>query len=98
MTEKDSMTFRQYLAAIGLSVFSPMSRRLPESVLDHAGFSGWLAPLVALPLLLGMAALLRHLPTAEGRAIGLGESLERRLGRAPGKVLTGLFVLWLVYY
>ncbi len=98
MTEKDSMTFRQYLAAIGLSVFSPMSQHLPEAVLDHAGFSGWLAPLIVLPFLLGMAALLRHLTTAEGRAVGLGESLEKRLGRVPGKVLTGLLVLWLVYY
>lgn len=98
MTEKDGMTFRQYLAAIGLSVFSPLSRRLPEAVLERAGFSGWLAPLVALPLLLGAAALLRRLTTAEGRAIGLGESLERRLGRVPGKVITVLLVLWLVFY
>ncbi len=98
MTEKDSMTFRQYLAAIGLSVFSPMSRRLPEGVLDRAGFSGWLAPLAALPLLLGLAALLRCLTTAEGQSIGLGEALERRLGRVPGKLLSGLFVLWLVFY
>ncbi len=98
MTEKDSMTFRQYLAAIGLSVFSPMSQRLPEAVLDHAGFSGWLAPLIALPILLGVAALLRYLTAAEGRAVGLGESLEGRLGRVPGKLLTVLLVFWLVFY
>ncbi len=98
MREKDGMTFRQYLAAIGLSAFSPMSRRLPEAVLERAGFSGWLAPLIALPFLLGAAALLRRLTTAEGRAVGLGESMERRLGPVPGKLVSVLLVLWLVFY
>ena len=98
MKETDSMTFRQYLAAIGLSVFSPLTRLLPSAVLKLAGFSGWLAPLLALPFLLGLIAVIRRLITAGDRTLGLAEALERRLGRIPGKLFTGLLALWLVFY
>ena len=98
MKDPDTMTFRQFLAACCASVFSPLSRLLPRAVLRSAGFSGWLAPLPALPLLLLLLLCLRRLLTADGKTLGLGEALELRLGRVPGKVLTVLLGLWLTFY
>ncbi len=34
MRRADSMTFRQYLAAVGVSLFSPVTRLLPGAVLE----------------------------------------------------------------
>ena len=98
MKNADTMTYRQFLAACCASVFSPLSRLLPRAVLHFAGFSGWLAPLLALPLLLLLLFALRRLLTVEGRAVGLEEALELRLGRIPGKILSLLLGLWLVFY
>lgn len=98
MRDSDTMTFRQFLAACCASVFSPLSRLLPRAVLRSAGFSGWLAPLLALPPLLLLLFSLRRLLTGEEGMIGLAEGLQRRLGRVPGKLLTLLLALWLVFY
>lgn len=94
----DTMTFRQFLLACCVSVFSPMSRLLPHAPVRIAGFSGWLAPLFAVPLLLFLLLTMHRLLTLDGRTVGLAEALELRLGRIPGKVLTGLIAAWLVFY
>lgn len=98
MKNADTMTFRQFLAACCASVFSPLSRLLPHAVLQFAGFSGWLAPLLALPPLLLLLLSLLRLLRADGKRIGLAEALELRLGHLPGKILTVVLGLWLVFY
>ncbi len=92
------MTFRQFLMACCVSVFSPMSRLLPHATVRIAGFSGWLAPVFAAPLLLLLLLVMRRLLTVEGKTVGLAEALERRLGRTPGRILTALLGVWLVFY
>ena len=95
---EDSLSFRQYAAAIGVSLFSPVSRLLPEAVLKRAGFSGWLSPLPALPLLLGLVWCMQRLLSPEGETLGLGQALERRLGTFGGKGASALLSLWTVAY
>ena len=98
MKREDGMSFRQYMAAAGVALFSPVTRLLPKAVLEPAGFSGWLAPLAALPLLLGLAWLMGRLLTVEGRKTGLAEALLARLGPRTGRFAGALLVLWLVFY
>ncbi len=98
MKREDCMSFRQYMAAVGVSLFSPVTRLLPKAVLEPAGFSGWLAPLAALPLLLGLAWLMGRLLTVEGSRVGLAEALLARLGPWAGRIVGSLFVLWLLLY
>ena len=98
MKRGDVMNFRQYAAAVGVSLFSPVTRLLPKAVLEPAGFSGWLAPLAALPLLLGLAWLIERLLTAEGRRVGLAEALIARLGPLAGRMAAGALVVWLLFY
>ncbi len=92
------MSFRQYMAAVGVALFSPVTRLLPKAVLEPAGFSGWLAPLAALPLLLGLVWIMGRLLTVEGGKRGLMEALAARLGLWGGKAVGALLTLWVLFY
>ena len=92
------MSFRQYAAAVAVSLFSPVTRLLPKAVLTTAGFSGWLSPLAALPLLVALAWMMGRLLTAEGRRVGLAEALVVRLGPWAGRAAGTLLALWLLFY
>lgn len=98
MKREDGMSFRQYMAAVGVALFSPVTRLLPKAVLEPAGFSGWLAPLAALPLLLGLVWLMGRLLTLEGRKVGLGDALLARLGPWGGRIIGTLLALWMLLY
>ncbi len=98
MRREDGMTLRQYQAAAAVALFSPVTRLLPKAVLAEAGFSGWLAPLPALPLLLGLVWVTGRLLTAEERRVGLAEALRCRLGPVPGGAVTALLALWMTFY
>ena len=98
MRQEDGMSFRQYAAAIGVSLFSPVTRLLPKAALEAGGFSGWLAPLAALPLLLSLVWASGRLLTVKDRRVGLAEALTARLGLWPGRLLGGAMILWLLFY
>ncbi len=92
------MSFRQYACAVAVALFSPVTRLLPRAVLETAGFSGWLAPLPALAVLLGLVWVTERLLTAKGRRVGLADALVLRLGPRAGRAVAGLLVLWLLFY
>ena len=98
MKRSDGMSFRQYGAAALVSLFSPVTRLLPGAALKRAGFSGWLAPLIALPFLLGLVWVMGRLLTVEGRKVGLADALLARLGPRLGRAVGALLVLWLLFY
>jgi spore germination protein KB len=98
MKRSDGMSFRQYGAAALVSLFSPVARLLPGAALKRAGFSGWLAPLIALPFLLGLVWVMGRLLTVEGRKVGLADALLARLGPRLGRAVGALLVLWLLFY
>ena len=92
------MSYRQYLAAAGVSLFSPVTRLLPKAVLERAGFSGWLAPLPALLPLLGLLWLTGRLLTVDGRRVGLADALLARLRPWAGRIVGTVLALWLLFY
>ena len=98
MKREDGMSYRQYLAAAGVSLFSPVTRLLPKAVLERAGFSGWLAPLPALLPLLGLLWLTGRLLTVDGRKVGLADALLARLGPWAGRIVGTVLALWLLFY
>ncbi len=98
MKREDVMSFRQYSAAVGVALFSPVTRLLPKAVLEKAGFSGWLAPLGALGPLMGLVWLTGRLLKADGRRLGLADALLCRLGPVAGRAAAGLLALWLWFY
>ena len=98
MKEKDGMSFRQYAAAVGAAMFSPVTRLLPGAVLRTAGFSGWLAPAAALPLLALPLLAAERLCRSGEKPVGLGEALKLRLGVPAGKGAAILICAWMTVY
>ena len=95
---EDTVTLRQYMAAIFVALFSPVSRLLPGAAAEIAGSSGWIAPFLAFLPLAGLMAAMHFLLRFEEGSVGLSEAMCRSLGDFPGKVLTLLLALWIVFY
>lgn len=95
---EDAVTLRQYEAALFVALFSPVSRLLPGAAAGIAGSSGWAAPLLACLPLAGLTAAMHFLLRFEDGSVGLGTAICRTLGDFPGKVLTLLLALWIVFY
>jgi spore germination protein KB len=98
MREEDTVTLRQFLAAVFVSLFSPVSRLIPRAVLEIAGTQGWIAPALAWLPAAGLVLLMRGLLERDGERLGLARALRLDLGEKPGRAVTLLLVLWLVLY
>ena len=96
--KKDTVTLRQYMAAVFVALFSPVSRLLPGAAASIAGSSGWISPLLAFLPLAGLMTVMYHLLRFEEGSLGLGTALRRILGDFPGKALTLVLALWIVFY
>ena len=97
MNGGDSVSPRQFVAAAFVSSLSPLIRRFPGALAARAGRGAYLAAgLSVLPMLaaLGAAALLFR--RRAGR--GLSGVFTELLGPVPGRLLTGLYGLWFVFY
>ena len=94
---EDTVTLRQYMSAVFVALFSPVSRLLPGAAAEIAGASGWIAPFLAFLPLAGLLAAMHFLLRYEDGSVGLGTALCRSLGNFPGKVLTLLLALWIVF-
>ena len=95
---EDTVTLRQYMSAVFVALFSPVSRLLPGAAAEIAGASGWIAPFLAFLPLAGLITAMHFLLRYEDGSVGLGTALCRSLGNFPGKVLTLLLALWIVFY
>ena len=95
---EDTVTLRQYIASVFVALFSPVSRLLPVAAAQIAGSSGWVAPFLACLPLAGLTVVMHHLLRFGDGSVGLGTAMRRILGDFPGKVLTLLLALWIVFY
>lgn len=88
--ENDRISMRQLLALEFAALLSPALQYLPGQSAAAAGEAGWLSAIAALPVLLLLAWGLGRLP--EGTALSGG--LERAFGRAAGRAVTAVYLLW----
>ena len=67
----DRISLRQLLTLTFAALLSPAIQLLPGSTARRAGEAGWLATLVALPVLLGLEIMgrIRRLPGARYEAV-----------------------------
>ena len=98
MGKTDKISMRQLIVMIFLGLLSPIIRILPRSPIFLGGRATWLSPvpgmIVGLIYLIVLRALLKNRAPGEG----LGQMFERSLGKAMGKVVSILCVLWLTLY
>ena len=94
----DSVTDRQFAAAVFTAVLSPMLRVLPRAAAVSAGRWAWLTVPAALPLLLLLALLMGSL--RRGLALGEGAAglFLRAFGPVFGRVLLALYAGWILFY
>ena len=94
--KQDRIDIKNIMVLLGVGLLSPMIRVLPRRSAVVAGEAGWLAVLVALgPLLVTMGCVfwaVHRLPEGEG----LGELLIRAFGEVLGRLVCGLYFLWLL--
>ena len=98
MAGQDRISPRQFVALAFLSALTPMIRRFPRVLSETAGRTAWLAAaLSVLPAAaaIGFAALLCRGRTAP---VSFSALLCDSLGRAPGRALTALYGLWMLFY
>ena len=92
----DKISFRQCAAAAAVSTFSPISRLLPKSGLEVAGKSCWVGVLLSFLPLLGLCFVVKSLLSGEER--GLCGAMETAIGKWPGRILSALLGLWIIFY
>ena len=97
MKQRDSVSPRQFTAAVFVSALSLLIRRFPRALALRAGRGAVLAvPLSALPMLAALAVM--GLLFRRRGVRGLSDVFTALLGKAAGRVLTGLYGLWFVFY
>ena len=98
MNQTDGITPRQLTAAAFVAVLSPLIRRFPRVTVATAGRTAWLSvPMTALPLAL-IGLVLWRFYRRRPLGTGFADILCLALGKWPGRILTGLYGLWVVFY
>jgi spore germination protein KB len=89
---------RQLLALAYVSLLSPLVRRTPRFLTLISGRAAWLTPFAAALLLLGLFFLMYKLLQKMGPGKGLDTLLCERLGPGIGRIVLGIYGLWLLLY
>ena len=98
MNNADTITKRQFVALVFVSLLPPLIRRFPRLLAALAGRSAWIAAvLAALPLSIAVMGF-RLLYRRAAPGSGFPEILTALLGSAAAKRVTGLYSLWMLFY
>ena len=92
----DHISLRQFLILTTVALLPQMIKLVPGQQANAAGRSGWLAGLAALVPMLIVLWLICRVGQALPEKSGLGELLCLCLGDKPGRLLCGVYGIWLV--
>lgn len=94
---QDNICVRDMMLMLGVGLLSPMIRVLPRQTVTEADATGWMAALVALPVLLliigCMYWAIERLPGEKG----LGELFTCGFGHVVGRAVCGVYFLWALF-
>ncbi|MCD7837809.1 MAG: GerAB/ArcD/ProY family transporter [Clostridiales bacterium] len=91
-----SISLRQYLVLLFVALLSPLVKLIPSGLVARAGTGAWLSTLALLLPVLAVVWLVAYLGRGLPENEGLGELLCRCLGQRTGRILCGVFGLWLL--
>ncbi|MBR5261073.1 MAG: GerAB/ArcD/ProY family transporter [Oscillospiraceae bacterium] len=93
----DKITQRQFIGLCFVALLSTIIHRLPQVLAQTAGYTAYLAPLIAIvPVFALLGFFLFAYKKADGRS--LHELVLASIGKYPGKVLVAIYCIWLVAY
>ena len=95
---KDSITTRQMNTLLFVGLLSPVIRLFPAISVTTGGKSVWLSPIVALPVVLLFAAMMRKFMKNCGPEEALGDLIIKAIGSTAGRIVLTLLGLWLTFY
>lgn len=91
-----TISLRQYLVLLFVALLSPLVKLIPGGLAAQAGTGAWLSTLLLLLPTLAAVWLAAYLGRGLPENEGLGELLCRCLGWRLGRILCGVFGLWLL--
>ena len=94
----DTITEKQFSAAVFTAVLSPMLRLLPRAAVLPAGRWAWLSVAAAIPILLLLAFLMGSLRRRLGKREGAADLFLRAFGPVLGRILLALYAAWFLFY
>lgn len=89
---------RQFAALLWAVMVSPMIRQAPGGMMARSGGAAWLTAMLCAVPAAGLGLFLGRFLRTRRPGEGLGELLCRAAGPGPGRVLCGIWGLWLLYY
>ncbi len=98
MRAENKISFAQYAVLVFLGLFSPITRLLPGTLASRGGMAGWLSPLIAFVPTLIYFAFVKKMFDGAGGDEGLGDIINRALGRRLGGVFAVVTAAWLSVY
>ena len=96
--EQQPISQRQFMALSFLAMLSPFLRLIPGRIAQLAGPVAWVTPVVAFPLLVGLAALIFRVLKNTQLGEGLSLVTIRVLGNFFGKALVLVWSAWLIFH
>lgn len=98
MESKHVISRRQLFALMGVGLLSPIIRLLPKMSVFLGGTATWLSPLAAIPGLVFLAWIGSLYIKDSLPGEGLGDIFCRYLGTGLGRVVAGIYGLWILVY
>ena len=92
------MSRRQFSALLWAVMVSPIIRQIPATVAPVAGRGAWLSALFAAVPAAALGLFAGHFLRSRRPGEGFGELFCRALGPAAGRIVTALYLLWLVFF
>ena len=95
---KDSITAKQMNTLLFVGLLSPVIRLFPAISVTTGGKAVWLSPIIALPIALLFAAMIRKFLANCGPDEALGDLIIKAAGGVAGRIALVIIGLWLVFY
>lgn len=92
--EQRRISLRQYLVLMTVALLPPVVKIVPGKLVDLAGRGGWIVPALAIVPVLLAVWFIGSLRLPEGS--GLRELLCLAFGKCVGRILCGIYGLWLL--
>ena len=95
---KNGISAKQMNKLLFVGLLSPIIRLFPVISVSTGGKAAWLSPILAIPVTLLLAMMIRRFLKNSGPDEALGDMIIKAVGSVAGKIVLALIALWLIFY